>query len=527
MLEQKFREELLHSFLTDNSNPYDEHGHGSGVASLAAYYALNVYQGAENEGKIWIASARVLNRNNEIENRDENEHENLRLFSNILREVVETFVLCGVRIFNLSVGIISRKWNAEAKRTVPRRSWIARTIDKLSRKYDVVFIISAGNILAQNVKWYWEDNKPYPKYFMDEESKILDPGQAALALTVGSIVLSTTVVGNAATAQAIALQTQPSPFTRCGPGISKEIKPELIEYGGNYLIDENNSIRTNPGTDVVMASHQLTPAITHYSGTSFAAPRVAHKMARILHDLQTLDLDNISAPLLKAFTINSASYRKDYGHFDDFRAKMDDLEKKYWLNIVGYGQSDPIRATECDAYSAILFFQGEITPNTVAYFDIPVPKCLANTTATEIKRLTVTVVHSPEVQRWGLEKYLGTTLKWRMFRGDTDKEEIIQAMSIENNDIDGETTLPKELKFELGVNMRSRGIIQHDFLEWKRHKQEYSNNFYTLAIAAYEKWSSEPVPYAVVVRLEDTSQTVQVYSQIQNMMVQIQSQIGN
>lgn len=114
------REDLVHSFLNSApENPYDEYGHGSGVASLASYYALNGYPGSDNEGKVWIASARVLDRDNLLE--DE------RLFSKVLIEVVETFVPLGVRIFNLSVGIINRKWNAEAKRTVPRKSWIART----------------------------------------------------------------------------------------------------------------------------------------------------------------------------------------------------------------------------------------------------------------------------------------------------------------------------------------------------------------------------------------------------------------
>ena len=42
-LEPVTREDLIHSFLSkDPDNPYDEHGHGSGVASLAAYYALNL-----------------------------------------------------------------------------------------------------------------------------------------------------------------------------------------------------------------------------------------------------------------------------------------------------------------------------------------------------------------------------------------------------------------------------------------------------------------------------------------------------
>ena len=58
------REDLVRSFLKeefDKDNPYDECGHGSGVASLVSYYALNLYNNADNKGKVWIASARILN----------------------------------------------------------------------------------------------------------------------------------------------------------------------------------------------------------------------------------------------------------------------------------------------------------------------------------------------------------------------------------------------------------------------------------------------------------------------------------
>ncbi|MEA5550197.1 S8 family peptidase [Anabaena cylindrica UHCC 0172] len=514
------RENLLHSFLNSApDNPYDEHGHGSGVASLASYYALNGYPGSDNEGKVWIASARVLDRDNLLE--DE------RLFSKILIEVVETFVPLGVRIFNLSVGIINRKWNAEAKRTVPRRSWIARTIDRLSREKDIVFVISAGNIFTNEIRYYWQDGITYPKYFVDEEASILDPAQSALSLTVGSLAATTLAAGNVATAMAIAEQRQPSPFTRCGPGIGKEIKPELVELGGNYLIDENNFIRTNLGTNIVMASNQITPAIAHNSGTSFATPRVVHKLAQIFSDLQALGLDYISAPLLKAFIVNSASYSED-PNFEHFRSEMDSIQSKHWLNIVGYGMPDHYRATYCDPYSAILFFQGEIIPNNVAYFDIPVPACLAEADK-GTKRLTVTVVHAPEVQRWGLERYLGTTLKWRMFRGDVEREDIRNAMSLEDDqdNNEGDLAKPKELSFNIGLTLRSRGTVQHDIFEWKIHRQEHSNNFYTLAIAAYEKWGREnpsPVSYAVVVRLEDTTQSALVYAEVQNILASIEAQ---
>ncbi|MDY7006853.1 MAG: S8 family serine peptidase [Cyanobacteriota bacterium] len=359
-----------------------------------------------------------------------------------------------------------------------------------------------------------------------------DPGQAALAITVGSMSPTTQAVGQVTTAMAITEQHQPSPFTRCGPGMNREIKPELVEYGGNYLLDKNASVRENPGMNVIMASHQLTPAIAHQSGTSFAAPRVAHKMARILYDMQSLGFYDISASLLKALTVNSANYPPDYGNLDNFKQAMDEVEPKHWLNVVGYGIPDDIRATECDPYTAILIFEDKIKPNTVKFFDIPVPECLAEAER-GVKRLTVTVVYAPEVQRWGLETYLGTTLKWRMFRGDVEQEEVIKSMSVEEENNDEETIEnPKELNFEPGITLRSRGTVQYGICEWKKHKSEYSQQCYTLAIAAYEKWgrknkNPDPVPYAVVVRLEDETQTAQVYTEVQNIMAQLEVQAGS
>ena len=507
------KEDLLKSFLSSASDPYDQYGHGSGVASLASYYALNIAEEAENEGKVWIASARVLDKNNEIE--DE------RLFSKVLIEIVDTFVPLGVRIFNLSIGIINRKWNAEAKRTVPRRSWIARTIDRLSKEKDIVFVISTGNIHCRKVQDYWQNGQTYPDYFADGEATILDPAQAALALTVGSIAPSTLVSGNrTGSTMAIALENQPSPFTRCGPGIKGEIKPELVEFGGNYIIEENGSVRRNLGTNVMMASNQITPAIAHNCGTSFAAPRISHVMAKILSNLQNLD-DHISAPLLKAFTVNSASYSGLEEDFQLFPQKTD-KEQSNRYNLVGYGMPDFDRATDCDPYTTILFFQGKIQPNHVVYFNIPVPGCLA-AAQQGVKRLTVTVVYDPPVQRWGLEEYFGITLKWHMFRGDIKQEDIINAMSQEEEDSldNSPVEVPNKLNFSPGVNLRSKGTVQHGVWEWHKHSEKYSEHFYTLAIATYQKWSSKtlkPVPYAVVVRLEDTTRTAPIYTEIQNLL---------
>lgn len=504
------RDDLLHSFLKhEPENCYDETGHGSAVASLAAYNALNVAAEAVNIPKAWIASARILGKDNRLE--DE------RLFSKLIEEAVLHFVARGVRIFNLSIGDRAKRWNQDTKRTQPRNSWVARTIDRLCYENDIVFVTAAGNLTIDEVQGFTSNSKPYPNYLLDESCRILDPAQAALALTVGSIAPGTRIANSVDTA--IAEDSSPSPFTRTGPGIKRETKPELVDFGGNLTQNEDGTmIRNNVGLDVITASHQLSPAIARSRGTSLAAPRVAHKLAVVLHELQKNGLGSISAPLLKAFLVNSSAHRIDTRAF---RSSMTgDTVGKDWICALGHGLADAGRATECDDYSALLFYQGAIKPSQIAYFEVPVPGDLIQSSGR--KRLTVTVVHHPPVQRWGLESYLAIDLKWRMFRGNISREQIERCFS--GPDEEDPTTAsnvdtPQEIPFEYKLNRRSRGCIQHDWHEWQQHAAEYSHQPYTLAIASYLRWHGRkvaPIPFAVVVRVEELGGTVPIYAKIQS-----------
>jgi hypothetical protein len=504
-------EELLRSFLRRApNNPYDQIGHGSGVASLVAYYALNVAEGGENQARVWVASARILNEHNQIE--DE------RLFSVILRDVVRHFAPLGIKIFNLSVNDFNLSWNQNAKRTTPRRSWTARAIDQISHEYDVIFVVSTGNLVIVEVNDFLKNEKTYPAYFMDEDASVRDPGQAALALTVGSIAPTTLLVGPDGRTRALAEIGHPSPFTRTGPGIRGEIKPELVDYGGNFALQEEmRRVRTNPGLDVVMATHELTPALTRGSGTSFAAARVSHKLARILSDLRIAGVDP-SAALLRAFAVNSARQPISSDELVAFAEELS--EPAHSRHLFGYGMSDSQRATDCGPYTVVLFHQGHIEPDSILFFDVPIPANLANTNRGK-KRLTVTVVYTPEVQRWGLEEYLSTGLKWRMFRGNVARDQIVAAMSSETDENIDEGAAgdeaPDELPFELGINGRSRGTVQHDVYEWTLHRVGYSEHAYTLAVTAYERWkraTPPPVPLAILVRFEETTESVEVYAEM-------------
>jgi hypothetical protein len=72
--------ELLKSYLENEpENPADGNGHGSGVASLVSYYALSLAADTDNQPKVWIASARILD--------SENQFVEEQLFSNVLKDV--------------------------------------------------------------------------------------------------------------------------------------------------------------------------------------------------------------------------------------------------------------------------------------------------------------------------------------------------------------------------------------------------------------------------------------------------------
>ena len=509
---------LSKSFLKDQpNNPNDENGHGSAIGSLASYYSLNLSDGAQNQPKVWIASARILNADNQIE--DE------RLFSKLLEEVVTFFAEKGIRIFCLAIGDSRKVWGDASRRALPRNSWVARRIDQLSREHDVVFITCTGNIDLADLSNFVKQGKHYPTYLGEDAAQLLDPGQAALALTVGSVAQGTTMV-SARDSQAIALRNQPSPFTRSGPGIRKEIKPELVEYGGNLALDNTlGFVRENRGLQVVAASKQITPAVSFWTGTSFAVPRVVHRLALVDQDLRSLGIKP-SASLLRAFLVNSAVHREDNSELDPIREAFSGKKHRDQVDmLLGHGLPDHNRATGCNDYSVIAYFQGVIKPDNVIFFDIPVPSQLAE--QSDHRRLTVTVAHAPEVQRWGLERYFGVDVKWRMFRGDKSRDEIVEAMSEpidESNEAalddvfsDGEdVTLPKELPFKPSVTKRSRGTVQHASYKWNQHKKTYSDGHYTLAIASHKRWTRkvENIPVAVVVRLEDLGRNVPIYARV-------------
>ncbi len=508
-------------------NPADEYGHGSGVASLASYYALDIEAGSTNQARVWIACARILNAQGQLDgpepdniDQDNSEYraQQARLLSSILKDVVEHFVPHGVKIFVLSFNIINRLWNQDGRRTVPRTSWVARVIDQISKEKDVLFVTITGNLGLGEVAGLLQDKREgnYPQYMISMPARLQDPGHSALSVTVGSIAHAGKVIGPAK-GFPIAEAGQPSPFSRSGPGITGGIKPDVVERGGNFLLDAPNlAISRNLGTDVVMASNQLSPPIQHNSGTSFAAPRVAHQIALIE---QTLRQNGIkpSACLLRAFLANSARWDSPI----NANWLKDNLEDKRWLAVVGLGLPEGERATLCDKNTVVMYYDGYISPDQVAFFDIHVPSVLAATGRIR-KRLYISLAYAPPIQRRGIDDYLGVQLKYRLFRGDTPPQTLEKIMGLEEEEENSVRDTEDHMPGMIGFTLRSKGTLQHDVFEWNEHDSKWSTHNYTLAVAAYApKWTDAPLRMAIVVRLElEEQRLIDVYSLVEAALAQ-------
>lgn len=496
---------LSRSFLSGFEPTADANGHGSGVASLAAYYQLEIAGGGENRAAAYIASARITTDEGQldipqIENQEEDRRQQARLLSNILREIVQHYRPLGVKIFVLAFQIVGHVWSKAARRLVARSAWVARAIDQLSREHDVLFVTITGNIPPAEIAEL-NQQQHYPQYLLHPLAKLLDPGQAALAVTVGSIAHGAKVI--VAPQAPLALTSQPSPFTRSGPGFADANKPDFVERGGNVVYDAGSGmVSANAGTNVVMASGRLTPALQHGNGTSFAAPRVAHQIALLNRDLRQLGM-NASAPLLRAFLAASALRSPE--------SELLDADGN--LAVLGYGVPDGIRATNCSNSSALLFWQGDLQADSTAIFRVPVPVEIMEAGRAP-KRIIVAVATAPPVQAWGVAEYLGAEAKFWLFRGDQNAEYIEALVQREESETNVAAKVGVDhMPSRLGITRRSVGTLQCDSFEWSDHKEDYSAAEYTLAISLKSAtWCAEDtrVPAAIVVRVEDTTGRCQV-----------------
>lgn len=386
--------------------------HGTMVAGLAAYGDFEQpLRDAEVLHGYPICAARILEPHPEIADRaifptELPEHQSVE---QAIRQLNADY---GVRVFNLSV-------TDDRPYSGPHPSPWTEMIDALVRELGIVCIVAAGNRPASRSPYDDEGNHyrdHYPQYLKDSYSRVAEPAPAALALTVGSIARSeapatpggVTRVGD----RAIAPVDQPSPFTRCGPGVREKgsIKPEFVHYGGNWVIDDTDNLDyRNPGVAAISLNSDFTHReFSGACGTSFSAPRVAHMTARLWDEYP-----DASANMIRALIGLSTDLPSGSGG----RASPQESDA---LQTQGYGRPNLQRAAASAQHRVVLRYDGEMATDSVVVHPVPIPVDFARRTRAP-RRIRVALAFDPPVRRHRHD-YLQGRYKVDLVRGMTPHE---------------------------------------------------------------------------------------------------------
>jgi hypothetical protein len=494
------------SYLPNNLMTADQvlgGGHGTRVAGAILYFD-NIPRNGLFKPIMTLQNARILNESNQLPE---------ELYAPTLMEsIVNDYLATNTRIYNLSVN------EMVACATIHMSSWAAK-IDQLCLDRDVLFIISAGNIFKDSISLALQQGKIYPDYLLEDIFRIANPAQSSFGITVGSIC------GDKyedIDRESFGHYGEVSSFSRSGLGMWGGIKPDVVEYAGDF-------VREKIGPDFLLSNkRECCPELVTSTyggnttlinndkvGTSFSAPRVSHIIAAIQSNLP-----DYSTLLYKALLIQSARWPAIYNSYEN---------KLNVLRHIGYGVPDLNRATENSNYRITLVFEGNLSPKRADVFNIKIPE--------EIRRfgdefdilieVTVSFRAKPRRTRRYSYSYLSGYLKWDSSQFGEPfsdfRERMIQ--STDSNSTDNELTNQSTLEsIPWTIQERSNSGIRDVKLnysstqkDWALVKSYQLTNDFGIGVVGRSGWEKDlntEIPYAVVVSFEAINGDIEIYERI-------------
>ncbi len=492
-------------------------GHGTAVSGIALYGNVNqCIQELTFQPETWLFSARVTDQNNEY---DPDE-----LLENQLQKAIEYFINAypNCKVINFSQGD-SRLVFREGKKQFS----LAALFDKLAYEYqhkNLVFVISAGNFNydAESDELSLRD---YPHYLLSDEARVIEPATAAIALTVGSISAgagSAQYPDDAGRCAIAKVKGYPSPFTRTGFGVDGMVKPEVVEFGGDFVLDGQRLIESEPGVAVITLAKDFTGRLFRaICGTSFAAPRVANLAAQLF-----TQYPNASSNLIRALIADSASHPEEVPtafQGDTAQRKQDRLR------LYGYGQPDLSEAKFSTENRVVLLEDNVLIPvGSFQMYEIPpLPDDFLQTQGT--RTLSITLAFDPPTRPTRGDSYLGVTMEFHLFK--KIGPEIIQnafVSATRSDTPENFTEISMEnLKRQYGsgicmsifpgANIRKKGTLQKGSVDIKSAKSYDQNPLY-LVVCCNRKWAKaeeiEMQRYALVASISHSNPEIDLYNQL-------------
>jgi len=401
-----------------------ERVHGTAMASLICHGDLNERQ-VPLERPVYVRPIMQPRRGFDGRFIDEAIPEGILLIDLIHRAVRRLYesdggegqVAPSVRVINLSVGDRSRPLDRMMS------AW-ARLLDWLSWKYNILFVVSAGNH-PHDVELDVQRTH-FPNLTADEREKavikalalntrhrrLLSPAETINGLTIGSAHADASSPSqNFNLIDPFTRRNIPSVYSAHGPGYRRSIKPDILLPGGRQFfreklgnthrnaVLETTSFVSPPGQCVATPGAQGRLDRTWYMrGTSNAAAlasRWANRLYGVLEQLRKEFGEQIPSEydtvLIKTLLVHGANWM-DIGTLYDSCLRNPQNSRtfrEYVTRFIGYGFADVTKVIACTDQRVTIMGFGKLGDGQAHEFRLPLPPSLS---ARNVKRrLTITL----------------------------------------------------------------------------------------------------------------------------------------
>ena len=488
------------SYVEDDSSTADQvrgGGHGTKVAGAILYPRGVSTLESTYQLPCFIRNIRVLNERNNLVNKYPAE---------LMQQIVSDNQDC--TIFNLSV-------SSNTPHRIRHMSTWAAIIDSLSYDNDALFIIATGNIPRDIIQQYLTNSQEYPMYLQEPNCRLANPAQSSFSLTVGSI-------NHAAFEdedwKSLGGEGNISAFSRIGTGIWGTIKPDVVEYGGGFVISKSGlgQIRENEETAPELIRSTLHGGSAYGKdavGTSFATPKVTHIVAQ----LKKLYPEE-GANLLRALTIQGARLPNNH-----FRSPSNTS-----IRYFGYGVPSLERVTNNTEHRVTFYNTGEIRAEEGHIYSLKIPKEIRNQALDYEILLEITLAYSAKVRRTRqrTKSYLSTWLDWTTTKLD---ESIDDFRNYALKEVEGYQTEYDNSRNDLGGfgwKIRERGdrgevegINRNNSTaqkDWAILPAYQLPEEIGVAVRAHKGWdiNKEEIPYALTLSIEALNADISIYEPV-------------
>lgn len=328
-----------------------------------------------------------------------------------------------VRVIQLAIGDPNRVFLREL-------SPLARLLDWLSWKYQILFVLPAGNLTSyvhgielESLRTEFAALSPEVRAAQairklespDPDRRLLSPAESINSLTVGGIYADDSTFQPTANRFEIFPEPWPSPEARFGPGFLRAVKPDIVAPSGRRLFQEKlgnthrravvaplSAVGSAPGISsatpggIAGALDQLK----YSSGTSNSSALVSHAAAHAhtaIFNLRGIESFRERLPeahdavLIKAMVVHACHWPELPALEDALQLKNDTapVRQKRLERLFGNGVLNIERTRGCPDERATFLATGQLRANEGAAYLVPLPQAI--TAKALWRRLTITL----------------------------------------------------------------------------------------------------------------------------------------